>query len=298
MRDPSQIERFTVRSRGTNVLCHRYGDGAALSEPAVILCAGFSGTQDTPAIVAAAVAFAEAGIQTVTFDYRGFGQSDGMPRQVVSVADQLDDVRAVLARVRTMPSVDPTRVALWGSSLGGAHALTISAQDQDVAAVVAQVPFNGFPPHTRGRSQRDSFALLWTALRDRFRGWTGRPPIYVKAVGRTQEQAVMVGSEANATIKALSSATWRNQVAPRGLLDMVGYRPGRTMNRIVAPVLICLAAHDDETTASTTMQLARSAPNGRQLSYPATHFEIYRPEIRSMVLRDQTAFLVQALGAD
>jgi hypothetical protein len=36
-------------------------------------------------------------------------------------------------------------VALWGNSLGGAHVISVAADDPRIVAVVAQIPFNGFP---------------------------------------------------------------------------------------------------------------------------------------------------------
>lgn len=294
MREQYPPRRFDVGAGDEVIVGHLYGSGAD-PRPTVVLCPGFSGTQDTPAVIGAAEAFADAGLVAATFDYRGFGQSGGKPRQVVSVAGQLDDIRSVLAHIRGIPEVDPDRTALWGTSLGGGHALTIAAEDPRVAAVVAQVPFNGFPKRVEGRSKKDAYALLLAAVRDRVRGWTGRPPLYVKAVGEPDELAVMTGDDANATVAALDSATWRNDVAPRGLLDMMRYRPGRTVHQIDAPLLVCVATADQQTVLDTNRHLADQAPDGRLRSYEGTHFDIYRPGLREQMLRDQTAFLEQSL---
>jgi dienelactone hydrolase len=285
-------------SSGENVAGLVYGAGTEPA-PAVLICTGFSGTQDTPSIIAAAERFAAEGWVAMTFDYRGFGHSAGEPRQVVSVPAQLDDVRSALRHLRSRPHVDPDRVALWGSSLGGGHVVTIAAEDPRIAGVVAQVPFNGFPKRSRNdtRSARDLYGLLWLAVRDRVRGWTGRPPIYVKAVGSARERAVMVGPDANRTIEVLSGATWRNEVAPRGLLDMMSYRPGTYAHRVAAPLLVCIGEHDRETQGAMSEPLARDAPRGELRSYPFAHFDVYRPEIRERVLDDQVEFLRRAFAA-
>lgn len=262
--------------------------------PAVVLCTGFGGTQDTPAIVAAARGFARAGFAAVTFDYRGFGTSGGTPRQVVSVSQQLDDIRAVVRHTRATPGIDPRRVALWGSSLGGAHVLTIGAEDPNIAAVIAQVPFNGFPRRVEGRARRDSLRLLRAAVADAIRGWLHRSPRYVMIVGAPRELAVMTSDQANTAIRNLDSPTWRNQVAPRGLLDMMRYRPGRSVSKIDAPLLVCVASRDAETQESTTASLAADAPQGQQLSYDVTHFGIYDAQVREGVISDQSDFLRQA----
>ncbi|UMG94129.1 alpha/beta fold hydrolase [Nocardioides sp. TF02-7] len=252
--------------------------------------------QDTNAVVWVARRMAEEGLQAVTFDYRGFGRSGGAPRQVLSIPAQLADVRSVLAHVRTMPGVDAYRLALWGTSLGGAHALTVAAADDALAAVVTQVPFNGVPRKVEGRSPRTSLALLWAAFRDRWRGRVGREPIYVKAVGEPGELAVMTGPDVVRTVRALTSETWENRVAPRGLLDMMGYRPGREVARIRAALLVCVATQDRETPAETTRGLAVQAPRGSTVEYDVTHFDIYRPGVRERVLRDQVGFLRSAFA--
>lgn len=284
-------------SSGERIRATVYG-GSARPTPAVLICTGFSGTQDTPSIVAAAETFAAEGWIAMTFDYRGFGLSAGHPRQVVSVPRQLADIRAAIAHLRSRPDVDPERVGLWGSSLGGGHVVTIAAEDPLIAGVVAQVPFNGFPKqsHREGQTMKGAYALLWAAIRDRVRGWFGRPPLYVKAVGREDELAVMVSPDANRTIEVLTSGTWRNQVAPRGLLDMMTYRPGRYASRIRAPLLVCVGAYDREAQGALTEPLAREAPRGELRSYPFAHFDIYRPEIRGRVLADQAAFLRRAFA--
>jgi alpha-beta hydrolase superfamily lysophospholipase len=52
--------------------------------PVVILAHGFSGTMDR--LVPHAERFAADGIAALVFDYRGFGESGGEPRQVVDLS--------------------------------------------------------------------------------------------------------------------------------------------------------------------------------------------------------------------
>lgn len=296
-RSNRQSVSTSFESSGERIAATVYG-GASERSPAVLICTGFGGTQDTPSIVAAAEAFAAEGWVAMTFDYRSFGLSAGEPRQVVSVPEQLDDIRAAIAHLRSRHDVDADRVALWGSSLGGGHVITIAAEDPRIAAVVAQVPFNGFPKASarHGQARKDAYALLWAALRDRIRGWFGRPPLYVKAVGEAGELAVMTSADANRTIEGLLSGTWRNEVAPRGLLDMMTYRPGRRASHVRAPLLVCVGEYDRETQGAMTEPLARDAPRGELRSYPFAHFDVYRPEIRARVIADQVEFLRRALG--
>lgn len=82
--------------------------------------------------------FAERDWMVLVFDYRYLGASEGSPRQLLDINDQLDDRRAALAYGRSLPGVDTDRIAVWGTSFGGGHALRIASEDHQLAAVVAQ----------------------------------------------------------------------------------------------------------------------------------------------------------------
>lgn len=258
---------------------------------AVVLCAGFSGTQDTPAIRAAAAAFAQAGFAALTFDYRGFGASAGQPRQVVDLVAQREDIRGAFEFLRSLDRIDRDRIALWGTSLGGGHVVVVAADVPDIAAVVAQVPFNGFPRKVEGRSTRQTLRLLWAMLVDRVRAGLRLSPRYVPAVGPRGSLAVMASTDAARTIETLQSETWRNEVAPRALWEMMGYHPDRAAERLVAPLLVCLAEGDRESPESSARRLAEAASDATVLTYPISHFEVYRPDVRQRILADQIAFL-------
>lgn len=127
-----------------------YGDAAPTRRPCVVLCTGFGGTQDTPSVVANAHAFADAGYLALTFDYRTFGESGGEPGQLVDISGQLADIHAAVEFARRHDRVDAGRIVLWGTSLGGGHVVTAAARDERIAAVIAQVPFNGSQRRSKG----------------------------------------------------------------------------------------------------------------------------------------------------
>ncbi|ELB86205.1 hypothetical protein Rwratislav_46190, partial [Rhodococcus wratislaviensis IFP 2016] len=106
----------------------------------MVLAHGWSGVREQR-LDAFAERFAAAGVTALVFDYRYFGASKGEPRQLLDIDSQLDDWDSAVAFVRSRPDIDPSRVALWGTSLSGGLVLTAAARDRRVAAVVSQVPY-------------------------------------------------------------------------------------------------------------------------------------------------------------
>lgn len=264
------------------------------SLPCVVMGSGFGGTQDTPAILFNARKFTEAGFAVLTFDYRTFGESHGEPRQIVSIKGQLEDFQAAIQFIRNHQTINSDRIALWGTSLGGGHVVSVAARDPRIAAVVAQIPFNGFPKF-KVRSSEMTRKLFMAMFKDMFRGWLGRSPYYIKSVGNIGELAVMATAEAQKTIDEMDSKHWRNEVAPRIFLEMMKYKPSDTASEIKMPLLVCIAEHDRETVGELAMEIVEAAPYGEQKSYPVGHFDFYRPDIREQVSTDQVNFLSKHL---
>jgi uncharacterized protein len=81
-----------------------------------------------------------AGFSVFALDYRGYGESGGIPSVHGAELDIDAAMRALLAR----PDVDPDRVFIFGQSLGGALAIYYVAHSRyraHVRAVIADSPF-------------------------------------------------------------------------------------------------------------------------------------------------------------
>jgi uncharacterized protein len=112
--------------------------GGAPGTPVIVMAHGFTGTRrDRPGPFAER--FAAAGIAAMPFDYRGFGDSTGA-QDIVDIDRQLEDWRAAIAFARSLPGIDPGQVAVFGSSMGGGHALAAAAGDPRVVAAISQAP--------------------------------------------------------------------------------------------------------------------------------------------------------------
>ncbi|WP_206796301.1 alpha/beta hydrolase [Amycolatopsis sp. MtRt-6] len=266
--------------------------------PCVVMGHGGSGTKRL-GLPGYARRFAARGMAVLVFDYRHFGASEGSPRQLIDVRQQREDYRGAVAYARTLPGIDPARIALWGTSLSGGHVLAVAAEDPAIAAVVAQVPV--LDRRRRGRTlaqrlDRDVLTRLLqftaAAVRDLVCWWRGEPPYLVPVVDEPGRLAAFVEPEARAVFTALGGEAtgWRNAVAPRFVFALPRYADG-TAERLAMPVLMCLADHDLEASSRFAAKVAAKAPVAEVRHYPAGHFDVYVPPWFDRISTDQAEFL-------
>ena len=263
--------------------------------PCVVMAHGFSATRDD-ALPAYAEAFQRAGYAVALFDYRGFGASTGQPRQVIDVAAQRADYRAVVAWARTLDGVDPRRVALFGSSFSGGHVLSVAADDPTIAAVIAQAPFTDALPVLAEVPPLTAVRVLARGIRDQIGAWRGEPPLMVPAVGPPGSLAAMTAPDAEPGFRAMvgPESLWRNEFAARLMLRFAFNRPVRKAKRLRMPVLICVCERDTTTPPGSTIRTAHAAPLGELRRYDYGHFDVYHdPRVRD----DQLEFLDRVLAA-
>ena len=118
------------------------GDGP---HPLVILAHGLGGLKEWT-IPEVAGALAGAGIAAMAFDYRNFGDSDGLPREEVDHYGRIEDWQNAISYATTLPEIDRERIGIWGTSLGGRDVLAVAAIDRRLRCVVSQVPLIKWEP--------------------------------------------------------------------------------------------------------------------------------------------------------
>lgn len=127
-------------SAGVRVRAHLYlPEGRSGPFPAIAMAGGWCYVKELVLPEYARV-FADAGIAVLAFDYRGFGTSDGEPRQHVDPWAQIEDYRNALSYLETRAEVDPLRLGVWGISYSGGHALILAATDPRVQCAVSNIP--------------------------------------------------------------------------------------------------------------------------------------------------------------
>ena len=96
--------------------------------PMVILMHGFIANKNMAPIKGLAKALAEEGIASIRFDFDAHGKSEGQFINM-TIANEIEDARAVLNYVKTLPYV--TKIAFAGHSQGGVIAGMLAGELED-----------------------------------------------------------------------------------------------------------------------------------------------------------------------
>jgi dipeptidyl aminopeptidase/acylaminoacyl peptidase len=245
-------------------------------------------------------AFTNAGFIVVNFDYRGFGSSgnqEGQPRQVVDIPAQLDDWRAVVEYCLQQSFCDATQLVLWGSSLGGGHALSIASEMPQLAAVVVQVP------HCDSRAAFKTISLgavligMTCAIYDAVRAKLNLSAFCIPILGEPNSYAVMNHPAWQKQYQQLvnSSRTWENKIPARSLLLGGDYRPISKAHKISCPCLLVAGKQDAGVPIQSVHKTAAKIPQASVFAYQGDHFEVYQGEQSAAIIKIELAFMQQHL---
>ncbi len=266
--------------------------------PAIVMAHGF-GSPRAMRLYAYAERFVAAGYVVCVFDYRFFGDSEGEPRQLLDVREQLSDWRNAVEFARSLDGVDENRIVGWGTSFAGGHVLTLAGNGVRFAAVIAQVPHIDGIAAVRATGFRQTLRLAPAAITDSVRALLGRSPYYVDSVGLPGTRAVMVSPDAISGRdrlvgeSGLTDGDYPETVAARILLKIWRYSPGRTMSEIECPTLVQIASNDSVTPAAVAQRAAATVRRVTVRTYVGGHFDPYTEPLFSSVIRDQLAFLAE-----
>ena len=172
--------------------------------PTIVMCHGWGGT--AKALRSDAAVFARAGYLVVTFDYRGWGASDGRIiragekkkdgsaaevkeiREVIDPIEQTTDLLNVIHWVQEEKQCDRERIGLWGTSFSGGHVVYVAARDPRVKATVSQVPaFDGRWAINSARMRKETYG----GATQRTRGKVGYPEPGETAVGKLKGSPIL-----------------------------------------------------------------------------------------------------------
>lgn len=287
----------TFASQGKRCAAWLYLPSGSAPFPCVILAHGLGATRELR-LDAYATRFAEAGLAALVFDYRYIGASEGEPRDLVDISNQLADWASAIAYVRANSNLDAQRIALWGTSLSGGHVIVVAARIRGLAAVVSQNPFTDGFTNLASPKPFETLKLLGVAIRDQLQGWLRQAPSFVKVMGKPGEQAIFTSPSVKTDYQRLvpEGVQWQNRISARALLRLPLYRPITYATYVQCPLLLCVGDRDTADSPQAAFKTAQAAPYGEVRRYDCDHYDFYAGKIFEQAVADQCNFLVHHLS--
>ena len=274
-----------------------YLPDTSMPVPCVVMGHGFSAVRDQSLDDFAAF-FCQSGLAVLLFDYRYLGDSEGQPRQLISIKQQHQDWRAAIHYAKQQEGVDSSKIALFGTSLSGGHVQVIAAQDKSLSAVVAQVPFcDGLRNTLLDFHMIFSIPAFVVAAIDWLASCFALPALTIPVVGPVGSTAAMTRAEIRKGYYDMrgKQSQWQNRVVARSILKIPFYRPIKYTRSIQCPILYSLVDSDAILPDKYARQTAAKAPCAEIQSYQCKHFDVYLEPMWKQLARDQRDFLIKHL---
>lgn len=228
--------------------------------------------------------FAEAGIATLLFDFRHWGESGGLPREQAIPQQQIDDYRHALTYLSMRADVDEKRLGLWGSSFSGGHVLQVAALDERVKALVSQTPPTDLHGIVRSRGTAESQNGLFTNFakeRKRFAESNEAQYIPIAAMGKANgafmDDDTFLWQE---EMKKQHAPHFRNRISLGSLEAIYEYAPLLWIPRISPKPLLMILASEDKIVSPDSIWLAfkQAGEPKKLLELNTGHYGVYSGE--------------------
>src|SRR3984957_3196719 len=172
-------QRVTFKSDGLTLAgMVRVPDGVGAGErrPAFMVLHGFGSNMNAGNVLKPCAMLNELGYVTMRFDMPGCGESEGEKGRLICL-EQVGAVSEALSLLAQHPHVEPSRIAVLGSSFGAAVAVYAGGVDARIAAVVSASGWgHGERKFRRQHPTPEAFAKFTAMLEEgkRHRARTGQ----------------------------------------------------------------------------------------------------------------------------
>jgi dipeptidyl aminopeptidase/acylaminoacyl peptidase len=252
--------------------------------PTIILNHGFAGVKEF-LLPNFARRFCQNGYAALTFDYRGFGESEGIPGKL-SPQNQIIDIRNALTFLQSFEEIDAEKIGLWGTSYGGANSIVVAGIDKRVKCLVAQLTFgDGARVITNHLSEEEKERLNETLMK-----------VWVKTV--VKNKVMLVGIDKVLTDEQ-SLEFYRKNVEKTPSLkiklpfltikETMEYKPEQYLKMVDVPILIVGAENDRVNPKQESESLYEKANHPKELFMvkQATHYDLYEGDKFEKVVQKQ-----------
>jgi hypothetical protein len=242
------------------------------------MCPGFGGVK--PHIDQYAALFARAGFAVLNYDNRGWGTSEGEPRQELNVFKQLTDLRDAITFAESQPEFDAQQgFGVWGSSFSGGLAIVTAANDPRVRCVVVQIPnVSGHRNAAKLYSAEQLREIRRRAAIDRAARLGGEPPMTVPMFSDDPDVlCAFPGPIPEEYHEPITTGIWNNDTTIRSIEHFVEFEPAGWLPYVAPkPLLMIIAENDRCTYTEVQREVYDAASEPKELlTYDGGHFDAY-----------------------
>jgi fermentation-respiration switch protein FrsA (DUF1100 family) len=247
--------------------------------PGVLLVPGFMSTADAffPGF---ADEFTAAGFVSLTMDFRGFGESEGVPGEVIPYL-QVYDASNAISYLQSRPEVDPDKIAILGVSLGGGEVCYIAARDRRVKAVASMVLVGeGERRMRRFRTEQQWQTLMQKVLEDRInRAVTGKSKDFHGFLNEGTDSVLIMPPDLSHSLKEAEQVEKEkgNKTTLATVDGWLDYKPEEIIDKVSPTPILFVQAENDVLEADDAPRLFNKAKEPKKLFTlkDGVHFDVY-----------------------
>jgi uncharacterized protein len=225
---------------------------------AFLVLHGFGSNKDSSNVMAPTKVLNALGYVTLRFSMRGCGDSEGEFGRVICL-EQVEDTRNALTFLAQHPAVDGRRIAVVGSSFGGAVAVYTGGVDERVAAVISNGGWGNGERKFRGQHKSpEEWARFTKMLADgrEHRARTG------KSLMVPRYEIVPIPEHLRNNLAANSIHSFPAETAQ----SMFDFRADDVVGKIAPrPLLLIHAANDSVTPTEQSIELFKHSNQPAEL---------------------------------
>lgn len=262
----------------------------------IVLCHGYTGVKDLYLPDNARV-LNEAGYAVLTFDYKGWGKSEG-PRSRLAPMSRVADVQAALTVLGLQPEVDADRLGIYGTSYGGATVVWTAAVDTRVKCTVSCVGIGHGARWMRSVRRPDEWHdLIARSKKDREqRVRSGKSEL-------ADRSEILLPDRQSAELAAAARKNNPNAIntLPLEYIDeTLQFHPEWVVDKIAPRPILFITTDDDRLVPpEESMSLYDKAgePKGLVVLKGYGHYEVYNEPAFSEVMRPTAEWFARFLPA-
>jgi dipeptidyl aminopeptidase/acylaminoacyl peptidase len=262
----------------------------------IVLCHGYTGVKDLYLPDNARV-LNEAGYVVLTFDYKGWGESEGT-RSRLAPMSRVADAQAAMTFLGLQAGVDEERLGIYGTSYGGATVVWTAAIDPRVKCVVSCVGVGHGERWMRSVRRPDE----WVDLKARAKADREARVLTGKSEYVAREEVLLPDRQS----AALAAAARKNNPNAVGTLPLeyidetLQFHPEWVVDRIAPRPLLLITTDDDRLVPPEESQAlyAKAGEPKKLVTLKGWgHYEVYAGRAFDEVMAETTAWFKTHLPA-